>query len=58
MLNFKKEKKFIWISFRIYVRKMCKEVKILVYIMYYWMLKSKENEKKKLIFFKEVFLYR
>lgn len=30
---------------------MCKEVKMLVYIMYYWMLKSKENEKKKVDFF-------
>lgn len=30
---------------------MGKEAKILAYIMYYWMLKSKENEKKKADFF-------
>lgn len=54
MLNFKKSKIFIWTSSRIHVRKMCKEAKILAYIMYYWMLKSKENE----IFFKEALLHR
>lgn len=46
MLNFKKAK---YLSGQ--VRKMCKEAKILAYIMYYWMLKCKENEKKKADFF-------
>lgn len=47
MLNFKKSKIFIWTC-------SSKEAKILAYIMYYWMLKSKENE----IFFKEALLHR